>query len=113
MRGMLKLIMAKMASSLNKIWTRKGLPGVLWRTLFSILSTIALLTRFTKTFERLGVNTEELWPCGWSLQEIRRMLLCTTFLDSTMMKCLLGCGMYITIYGIITRGIAMVLSSFE
>ena len=113
MRGILKLIMAKMTSSLNKIWSRKGLPGVLWRTLFSIFSTNALLTLFTKTFERLGVNTEEQWPCGWPLQEIRRMLLCTTFLDLTMMKFLLGCGMYITIYGIITSGIAMVPSSFE
>ena len=83
-RGILQLTVAKITSSLNKMWCRKGLPGVLWRTLSSIFSSIAVLTLFTKTFESLGVCTEELWPCGWPLPVIWRTpfkwlwLLCIT-----------------------------------
>ena len=110
--GILQLTVAKITSSLNKMWCCKGLPGVLWRTFFSIFSTIAVLTLFTKTFESLGVCTEELWPCGWPLPVIWRTLLCNTFLNSSTMIFLLGC-MNITINGTITTGMALMRSSIE
>ena len=84
-RGILQLAVAKMISSLNKMWCRKGFPGVLRRTLFSVFATIAVLTLFTKYFKSLGVCTEELWLCGWPLPEILHTLLSSTSPNSTMM----------------------------
>ena len=112
-RGLLPLIVAKMTPSLNKMCFRKGPAGVLWRTLFSILCSIAVLTWFTWTFASMGVYNAELWPCGWPLPELRSALSCNTFSNSTMMRFLLCCWMYITINGIITKGMAMMRSSFE